>query len=87
MRATTTALQQQRHNNSATAQRPHHHHNNTRRYVLPVDPSSADRSRWGDTEHTMAYNKYSTGGPSTIKARAENEPDKEQKMSEMKNRK
>ena len=42
-------------------------HAGVRSYVLPVD--AADRARWGDTEHRMAYNRYSTGGASTIKLR------------------
>lgn len=36
-------------------------------YVLPV--LSADTSRWGDTDHALAYNRFSTGGASTIELR------------------
>lgn len=38
-----------------------------RSYVLPV--RADDRSTWGDTDHTLAYNKYSTGGKKTIELR------------------
>ena len=32
--------------------------------VLPVDPE--DTSTWGDTDHKLAYNRFSTGGKATM---------------------
>ena len=36
-------------------------------YVLPVHPQ--DRTTWGDTDHALAYNRFSTGGAATIDLR------------------
>ena len=42
-------------------------HANAPSLVLPVLP--ADRSTWGDTDHKLAYNRFSTGGRKTIELR------------------
>ena len=42
-------------------------HAGVRSFVMPVLPS--DRSTWGDTDHALAYNRYSTGGKATIELR------------------
>lgn len=44
-------------------------HAGVRSYVLPIDRTDATRARSGDTDHTLAYNRYSTGGRATIELR------------------
>lgn len=42
-------------------------HANAPSLVVPVQPD--DKSTWGDTDHALAYNRYSTGGSKTIELR------------------